>query len=93
MSEIKVDCPCCKAELVIDKKLERVIHSKKFVEPVQSLEDFMKNEGTRDQDIAEKFAESKKNEDNKLDYINKKFEWARKNEDKLPEVKRPFDFD
>jgi len=93
MSDIKVECPCCKAELVIDKKLGRIIHSKKYVEPNQSLEDFMKTEGTREADLEQKFAEAKKNEDNKLDYIQKKFDWAKKNEDKLPEVKRPIDWD
>ena len=93
MSEIKLECPYCKAELVIDKDSERILHSKKYVEPTQSLEDFMKNESSRDQELADKFAEAKKNEDNKLDYINKKFEWAKKNEDKLPDVQRPIDWD
>jgi len=93
MSEMKIECPCCKGQLVIDKKLERVIAHKKYVAPIPSLQDFMKNEGTRDADIAAKFEESKKNEDNKLEYINKKFEWAKKNEDKLPEVHRPIDWD
>ncbi len=93
MEEITIECPCCKATVVVDIKTGSVIHSKKFQEPNQSLEDFLKNEKTRDDDLAKKFAEAKKKEDSKLELLNKKFEWAKKNEDKLPEVKRPIDWD
>ena len=85
--EIKLDCPCCKAELILDATTGGVIKFFPHKEAPTSLEQFMKLDKTRSQDLASKFDEAKKIEDGRLDLLNKKFEWAKKNKDKLPEAK------
>ncbi len=87
--EIKVQCPCCQAELIIDFITGGVIKYTAHKEAQPTLEDFMKSDKTRSEDLATKFAQAKKQEDGKLDFLNKKFEWAKKNKDKLPEAPRP----
>lgn len=87
--EIKVDCPCCKAELIIDAASGGVIKFIPHKEEAPSLEQFMKADKTRSKDLASKFEEAKKIEDGRLDLLNKKFEWAKKNKDKLPEAPKP----
>lgn len=87
--EIKLDCPCCKAKLIIDRKTGGVI---KFVAPkneVPSFDAFLKSDKNRAQELESKFAESKKTEENRLELLQKKWEWAKKNKDKLPEAPLP----
>ena len=85
--EIKLDCPCCKAQLIIDSATGGVIKFIAHKDEAPSLEQFMKADKERSQDLAAKFDKAKKEEDNRLDLLNKKFEWAKKNKDKLPEAK------
>jgi hypothetical protein len=87
--EIKVACPCCKAELIVDAATGGVIKFTAHKDEAPSLEAFMKADKQRSQDLASKFAEAKKQEDGRLDLLNKKFEWAKKNKDKLPEAPKP----
>jgi hypothetical protein len=87
--EIKLDCPCCKAKLVIDPATGGVIQAIPHKEEAPTLQDFLKADKHRSKDLADKFAESKRQEDSRLDLLNKKFEWAKKNKDKLPEAPRP----
>ncbi len=89
MNVFKIKCPCCKGSLVIDKETGAILEKKPFQEAVQSLDDFLKNEDSRNEEIAEKFQASKELENNKVDILNKKFEWAKKNQDKLPKIKKP----
>lgn len=85
--ELSLDCPCCKAKLIVDPKSGGIIKFTPHKEEGPSLEQFMKSEKNRSADLASKFEEAKKQEDGKLDFLNKKFEWAKKNKDKLPEAK------
>lgn len=87
--EFKVDCPCCKAELIIDSESGGVLKFIPHKDAPPSLEQFMKQDKTRSKDLASKFEEAKKIEDGRLDLLNKKFEWAKKNKDKLPDPPKP----
>ena len=89
LREIKVDCPCCRAKLVIDPEGGGVIQAVPHKEAPPSLQDFLKSDKHRAKDLEDKFSESKRQEDTRLDLLNKKFEWAKKNKDKLPEAPRP----
>src|SRR4051812_37239382 len=87
--ELKVACPCCKAQLIVDSGTGGVI---KFIphkaEP-PTRKQFMQADKTRSADLAAKFDAAKKEEDQRLDLLKKKFEWAKKNKDKLPEAPKP----
>jgi hypothetical protein len=89
MAEIKVECPCCKAELILDAATGGIINHKAYKEAPPSLDDFLKNEKSRNAALDEKFASSKEREEAKKDLLDKKFEWAKKNKDKLPEAPKP----
>ena len=92
-SEIKLDCPCCRAKLVIDSESGGIIKFFPHKEEAPSLQDFLKADKNRGKDLEEKFAESKRVEDSRLDLLNKKFEWAKKNKDKLPEARPGIQWD
>lgn len=87
--ELSLDCPCCKAKLIIDAATGGVIKFTPHKEEAQSLEKFMQADKHRSKELASKFEEAKKQEDGRLDLLNKKFEWAKKNKDKLPEAPKP----
>ena len=87
--ELNVDCPCCKAQLIVDAATGGVIKAIAHKDEAPTLEQFMKADKTRSADLAAKFDAAKKEEDGRLDMLNKKFEWAKKNKDKLPEAPRP----
>jgi hypothetical protein len=87
--ELKVDCPCCKAKLIVDTESGGVLQATAHKTAPPSLESFMKAEPGRSKDLEEKFAESRRQEDSRLELLNKKFEWAKKNKDKLPEAPKP----
>ena len=87
--EIKLDCPCCRAGLVIDGETGGVLRAVPHKEAPPSLQDFLASDKNRARDLEDKFAEAKRQEDSKLALLNKKFEWAKKNKDKLPEAPRP----
>ena len=87
--ELKLDCPCCQAKLVVDPDTGGVIQAIPHKEAPPSLQDFLANDKHRARDLEDKFAEAKRQEDSKLALLNKKFEWAKKNKDKLPEAPRP----
>jgi hypothetical protein len=89
MKALEVDCPCCKAKLILDPQTGEIIQAKEHKEKPQSLQEFLKSESTRNQDLADKFAQAKQKEEAKKDLLNKKFEWAKKNQDKLPEAPKP----
>lgn len=87
--ELALDCPCCRAKLIVDPKTGGIIKFVPHKEENQSLEAFMKADKQRSAELASKFEEAKKQEDGRLDLLNKKFEWAKKNKDKLPEAPKP----
>ena len=87
--ELNVNCPCCKAQLVVDASTGSVIKAIAHKDDAPTLEAFMKADKTRSADLAAKFDAAKKEEDGRLDLLNKKFEWAKKNKDKLPEAPKP----
>ena len=86
--EIKIDCPCCKAKLVVDSETSAILHVTPHKEDAPSLRDFLKADKHRGKALDEKFAEAKRVEDSRLKVLEKKFEWAKKNRDKLPEAPR-----
>jgi hypothetical protein len=85
--EFELDCPCCRAKLIIDAASGSVIKFFPHKEEAPSLEKFMEADKNRSKDLATKFEEAKKLEDGRLDLLKKKFEWAKKNKDKLPDAK------
>lgn len=87
--EISLDCPCCRAKLIVDPATGRVLQFTAHKEAAPTLEQFMQADRNRSQDLASKFEEAKKQEDGRLEFLNKKFEWAKKNKDKLPEAPKP----
>ena len=89
MKEVTENCPCCKSTLVIDPESGGIIKHKAFKETPKSLDEFLKSEKTRNNELAAKFAAAKEKEETKLNLLDKKFEWAKKNKDKLPEAPKP----
>ncbi len=89
MKEIKIDCPCCKAKLIIDPETGGIIKYEKHKEAPPSLNEFLKAEKNRNTELDEKFKEAREKEESKMDLLEKKFEWAKKNKDKLPEAPKP----
>jgi hypothetical protein len=87
--ELKIDCPCCKAKLVVDAASGGVLQAVPFKEAPQSLESFLKADQSRAKDLEDKFAESRRIEESRLAMLEKKFEWAKKNKDKLPDAPKP----
>ncbi len=87
--ELRIDCPCCKAALVVDSLTGRILEAVPHKDAPPSLEEFMKADKNRHRDIEDKFAEAKQKEDTKLEFLNRKFDWARKNKDRLPEAPKP----
>jgi len=86
--EFPLDCPCCKAKLIVDAESGSIIKFFPHKDEAPSLEQFMAADKHRSKDLASKFAEAKRQEDGRLDLLKKKFEWAKKNKDKLPEAPR-----
>lgn len=91
--ELNVECPCCKAKLVVDRETGDVLQSVARKEAPPSLESFMKAESGRAKDLEDKFAEARRLEDNRLALLEKKFEWAKRNADKLPDPKPGIQWD
>ncbi len=89
MKEIEIECPCCKAEIVIDPQSGRILAHKAYKEPNQSLDDFLKSEKSRNSELAEKFKAAKEREESKMDFLEKKFQRAKDNKHKLPEAPKP----
>lgn len=87
--EVQVQCPCCRAKLTVDKATGGVLRFTAHKESPKSLEDFLKSDKNRAQDLESKFAESRRQEEERLALLDKKFEWAKKNKDKLPDVPKP----
>ncbi len=89
MSDLRIDCPCCKAKLVVDTETGAVLQATPHKEAPPSLESFMKADQSRAKELEDKFAEARKQEEGRLAMLEKKFEWARKNKDKLPDAPKP----
>lgn len=87
--ELKIECPCCKAALVVDAESGGVLQSVPHKEAPPSLEAFLKADQSRAKDLEDKFAESRRIEESRLAMLEKKFEWAKKNKDKLPDAPKP----
>lgn len=87
--ELSLDCPCCRAQLIVDPKTGGIIKFTPHKDAAPTLEQFMKADKHRSTDLANKFEEAKRQEDGKLDLLNKKWEWAKKNKDKLPDAPKP----
>jgi hypothetical protein len=87
--ELQIQCPCCRAKLIVDKATGGVLQFTPHKEAPKSLEDFLKTDKNRAQDLESKFADSRKQEEERLGLLEKKFEWAKKNKDKLPEPPKP----
>ena len=88
-SELIIDCPCCKAKLVVDAATGIVLQATAHKEAPPSLEEFMKGDKDRARDLEDKFAEARRIEDGRKAALEKKFEWAKKNADKLPDAPKP----
>jgi hypothetical protein len=72
--ELNVECPCCKARLVVDAASGIVLQATEHRQAPQSLENFLKSEAGRAKELEDKFEEARRIE---------------KNKDKLPDVPRP----
>jgi hypothetical protein len=93
-SEFEVACPCCRATLVIDTNLRRIV---RHVEPERSdkpeldrAHDILRAEEQRRE---ARFAESWLTESTKGDALEKRFEEALKQAKKEPITKPTRDFD
>ena len=95
---IKVQCPCCEAELHIDPETQAVIRFQAHVKPatfsdLESAVQRMKGEAGRREDAFQKSVESHKTHH---DVLGKKFDemlrLAKENPDEPPPL-RDFDFD
>ena len=93
-SELEVDCPCCRAMLVVDAGLERVVS---YREPeredkpdLDEAHDILAAEKTRREAI---FSQSVADEKGRGDALSKRFEEALKQAHKEPVEKPLRDFD
>ena len=88
-SELKIECPCCKASLVVDSETGIVLQAAAHKQAPVSLETFLKSEAGRAKELEDKFAEARRIEESRKAMLEKKFEWAKKNKDKLPDAPLP----
>jgi hypothetical protein len=93
-SEFEVACPCCRATLVVDTNLRRIV---RHVEPerddkpeLDRAHDILRAEEQRREAL---FEESWLNERNKGDALEKRFQEALKQANKEPVSKPTRDFD
>lgn len=78
---ISINCPCCKATLVVDPETGTVFSHKEYKKEKLSLDDFMSSQKNRAAELDAKFAAAKEREKRKFDVIEKKFQAAKENKD------------
>lgn len=97
MSErLEIDCPCCKATLVVDAASGAVIsHEAHKKDPAESFEDAMQTVRSGEKRREDAFSKAFQRQQNLDDVLSKKFEEAkRKAADKKGEKPlNPLDFD
>jgi hypothetical protein len=82
-SKVKVQCPCCKSVLVVDRQTGVVLSHEEQKSKTKSLEDFLEEEKTKMSRLDEKFKENIEKEKNKFEALDAKFKHAKENKDKL----------
>ena len=94
MSEpLKVSCPCCAAELVVDAGTGAVL-SHEVPRTRTTFEDAFAAEKGRPARTEEKFGHAFKQQQHRQDILSKKFEEAQKKAEKSDkEYKNPLDYD
>ena len=55
MPEFKIECPCCKAEIIIDAESGGILSHTPHKNTPKSLEEWMKSDKDRSRELAEKF--------------------------------------
>ncbi len=89
---VKVECPCCQASLLVNTRTGLVLHSEKkkldysFENAVQDVED-------RKQKAAELFDKAFVDEKKRQQGLEEKFREALKSKDELDDPIRPWDLD
>lgn len=78
---ISVECPCCKATLVIDPETGAILSHQEYKKEKLSLDDFMSQQKNRAAELDAKFEAAKEKEKHKLEVIEKKFQAAKENKD------------
>ena len=93
-SEFETTCPCCRATLVIDVNLRRIVRHEEPVNPdrpeLSDAHSILAKEAARREAI---FAESVNNERTRGDALSKRFEEALKQAREEPVSKPMRDFD
>jgi len=91
---IKVLCPCCSAEMVVDPETGAVLTHEAKKGPRTSFEEAFAAEKTRGDETAEKFGQAFKQHEKRKDILKKKFKEAQKKaEESDADYRNPLDYD
>lgn len=81
LKTLNVQCPCCKATLVVDAETGAVLSHREHKKSLESFDDFLAKQKSRTSELDAKFQAAQEREKNKIDLLNKKFEAAKQNPD------------
>lgn len=82
---IRVECPCCKAFMVVDAATGVVVSHQEHKKEHQSLDDFFAKQKNRGAELEAKLKAGAEREKNKRDLLEQKFKAAQSN----PDLKDP----
>ena len=81
MKTFKIECPCCKASLVIDAASGSILSHQEAKREHESLESFLERQKNRSQELDAKLAEARERERQKRELLERKFQAAKENKD------------
>jgi hypothetical protein len=91
---LKVVCPCCAAEMVVDPETGAVLSHEVKKGPRRTFEDAFAAEKSRHDKTEEKFGQAFKQHHKREDILTKKFKEAKKKaEESDEEYRNPLDYD
>lgn len=82
---VRVECPCCKAVLVVDSATGVVVSHQEHKKEHQSLDDFFAKQKNRGAELDAKLKAGAEREKNKRELLEQKFKAAQAN----PDIKDP----
>lgn len=92
--KLRVTCPCCGAQLMIEAGSGAVLHAEKPREKKASFEEMLGEFRKKKEHTEEAFQKAFEDEKRRKEALEQKFEHARKHADELPEPPpKPFDLD
>ena len=78
---IRVECPCCKAVMVVDPSTGVVFSHQEHKREHQSVDEFLARQKNRGAELDAKVREAQAREKNKRELLERKFQAAKDNKD------------